>query len=93
VEPPVVQKSLPPVEDGKVSTNGASTEKEVDKSDKSAAAEQPGKPKSTKSPPVSPVKNKEDGYTDEPDKKQSVTNDASPRATESIRYAFFFHFV
>jgi hypothetical protein len=99
VEPPIVQKSLPPVEDGKVSTNGASTEKEDGKSDKSAVAEEPGKPgaapsdskpKFTKSPLVSPVKNKEDGYTDEPDKKQSVTNDASPRATESIRYAFFF---
>ncbi|KAK3134626.1 hypothetical protein QOZ80_6AG0551480 [Eleusine coracana subsp. coracana] len=94
VEPPIVQKSQPSVEDAKVSMNGASTDKEDVKSDKSAiAAEQAskpeaapsdGKPNSTKSPPVSPVKNKEDGYTDEPDKKQSGTNDASPRATESI---------
>ncbi|GJM97380.1 hypothetical protein PR202_ga14303 [Eleusine coracana subsp. coracana] len=94
VEPPIVQKSQPSVEDAKVSTNGSSTDKEDVKSDKSAtAAEQAskpeaapsdGKPNSTKSPPVSPVKNKEDGYTDEPDKKQSGTNDVSPRATESI---------
>ncbi|TVU07526.1 hypothetical protein EJB05_40884 [Eragrostis curvula] len=93
VEPPIVQKSQPTVEDSKVSTNGASADKEDTKSDKSAAAEQAdkleatptdSKPKSTKSPPVSPVKNKEDGYTDEPDKKQPGTNNVSPRATESI---------
>jgi epidermal growth factor receptor substrate 15 len=102
VEPPAVQKSQPPVEDVKVSTNGPLTEKEEDNNDKAAAAEQPGNPesapsdsksKSTKSPPVSPVKNKEDGYTDEPDKKQSVTNGISPCATETIRYAICFHFV
>jgi epidermal growth factor receptor substrate 15 len=102
VESPAVQKSQPPVEDVKVSTSGALTEKEDGNSDKAAAAEQPGNPesapsdsksKSTKSPPVSPVKNKEDGYTDEPDKKQSVTNGISPCATETIRYAICFHFV
>ncbi|XP_062234018.1 uncharacterized protein LOC133931198 isoform X2 [Phragmites australis] len=96
VEPPIVQKSQPTVEDGKVSTDGTSTEKEDNKSDKSsaaAAAEQAVETKTTpsnsklesaKSPPFSPVKNKEDGYTDEPDKKQFGTNDVSPHAAESI---------
>ncbi|OEL35620.1 hypothetical protein BAE44_0003361 [Dichanthelium oligosanthes] len=95
VEPPIVPKSQPTVEDVKVSTNGASTEKEDNKGDKSAAAavEQAvepeatpsnGKPESAKSPPASPFKNRADGSTDEPDKKQSGTNDVSPRATESI---------
>ena len=99
VDPSILPKSQPTVEDVKVSTNGTSTEKE-DKGDKSgaAAAEQAvepeatpskSKPESAKSPPVSPVKNREDGSTDEPDKKQSGTNDVSPRATESIRYLFF----
>nr|CAB3471517.1 unnamed protein product [Digitaria exilis] len=88
-EPPIAPKS----EDPKVSTNGASTEKEDTKGDKSAAVEKAvepeatksnSKPESAKSPPVSPVKNREDGSTDETDKKQSGTNDISPRATESI---------
>lgn len=82
-----------------MSTNGASTEKEDTKGDKSAAVEKAvepeatksnSKPESAKSPPVSPVKNREDGSTDETDKKQSGTNDISPRATESIRYIFCF---
>ena len=101
VEPPVVPKSQPTVEDVKVSTNGASTEKEDNKFAKSTAAaavEQAVEPEaipsnskleSTKSPPVSPVKNKEDG-PDEHDKKQSGTNDVSPR--ESIRYRLYFSF-
>ncbi|XP_062229893.1 uncharacterized protein LOC133927443 [Phragmites australis] len=94
VEPPIVQKSQPTFEDGNVFTNGASTEKEDNKSDKSAAAAEQAveteatpsnsKPEPAKTPPVSAVKNKEDGYTDEPNKKQSETNDVSPRATESI---------
>lgn len=98
VEPPIAPKSQP-TEDAKA--NGASTEKEDSKGDKSAAAEQAvepettpsnSKPESAKSPPVSPVKNKEDGSTDERDKKQSGTNDVSPRATESIRYRSCFSF-
>ncbi|KAL6873971.1 hypothetical protein ACP4OV_014053 [Aristida adscensionis] len=96
VEPPIVQKSQPGVEDRKVSTDGTSTEKEDTKSDKSAtttaAAEQSvepeatpsnGKPESAKSPPVSPIKNSKDSHIDEPDKKQ-FANDVSPRAAESI---------
>ena len=97
VDPSILPKSQPTVEDVQVSTNGTSTEKE-DKGNKSgaAAAEQAvepeatpskSKPESAKSPPVSPVKSREDGSTDEPDKKQSGTNDMSPR--ESIRYLFF----
>ncbi|XP_066370532.1 uncharacterized protein [Miscanthus floridulus] len=92
VEPPIAPKSQP-TEDVKASINGASTEKEDNKGDKSAAAAEQAvepettpsniKPESAKSPPVSPVKNKEDG-SDERDKKQSGTNDISPRATESI---------
>jgi hypothetical protein len=100
VDPSILPKSQPTVEDVKVSTNGTSTEKEDNKGDKSgaAAAEQAiepeatpskSKPESAKSPPVTPVKNREDGSTDEADKKQSGTNDVSPRATESIRYLFF----
>jgi epidermal growth factor receptor substrate 15 len=98
VEPPAVAKSQP-TEDVKASSNGASTEKEDNKGDKSAAAVEqvvkpetaPSniKPESAKSPPVSPVKNKEDG-PDEHDKKQSGTNDVSPR--ESIRYRLYFSF-
>ena len=100
VEPPIAPKSQP-TEDVKASINGASTEKEDNKGDKSAAAAEQAvepettpsniKPESAKSPPVSPVKNKEDG-SDERDKKQSGTNDISPRATESIRYRFCFSF-
>uniref|UniRef100_A0A804PDS2 Calcium-binding EF hand family protein n=1 Tax=Zea mays TaxID=4577 RepID=A0A804PDS2_MAIZE len=95
VEPPVVAKSQP-TEDVKASSNGASTEKEDNKGDKSAAAVEqvvkpetaPSniKPESAKSPPVSPVKNKEDG-PDEHDKKQSGTNDVSPRESISNRGA------
>jgi len=96
VEPPVVPKSQPTVEDVKVSTNGASTEKEDNKFAKSTAAaavEQAVEPEaipsnskleSTKSPPVSPVKNRDDGSTDELDTKQSGPNDVLPRATESV---------
>ncbi|CAN6173693.1 unnamed protein product [Urochloa humidicola] len=95
VEPPIVPKQ-PAAEDVKVATNGASTEKEDNKGDKSnaaAAVEQAveseatpssSKPESAKSPPVSPVKNRDDGSTDEPDKKQSGPNDVSPRTTESV---------
>jgi hypothetical protein len=104
VEPPVVPKSQPTVEDVKVSTNGASTEKEDNKFAKSTAAaavEQAVEPEaipsnskleSTKSPPVSPVKNRDDGSTDELDTKQSGPNDVLPRATESVRYIFCFFF-
>ncbi|KAG8093730.1 hypothetical protein GUJ93_ZPchr0012g21147 [Zizania palustris] len=100
VEPPVVKESHPTVEDGEVSTNGpsadTSTEKEDSRSDKSvtvAAVGQPVEPEvtpsnsksaSAKDPPDSPAKNAKDGYTDEPDKKQSVTNDTASRATESV---------
>jgi epidermal growth factor receptor substrate 15 len=93
VEPPAVQESHPGVEDGKVSSNGASTEKEDNKSDKTAA-EQKIEPEVTgsdskaelaKAPPVSPAKKANDGHSDEPDKKQSGTNDDSPRST---RYNF-----
>ena len=98
VDPSILPKSQPTVEDVQVSTNGTSTEKEDNKGDKSGAAavEQAvepeatpskSKPDSAKSPPVSPVKSREDGSTDEPDKKKSGTNDMSPR--ESIRYLFF----
>ncbi|KAL6603353.1 hypothetical protein ACP70R_043714 [Stipagrostis hirtigluma subsp. patula] len=97
VEPPIVLKSQPSGEDGKVSTDGTSTEKEENKSDKSAtastaASEQTvepeatpsnGKPESAKSPPVSPVKNTKDSHGDEPDKKK-FANDVSPGAAESI---------
>lgn len=99
VEPPIAPKS----EDVEVSTNGASTEKEDNKGDKSAAAaaavekavepeatQSNSKPESAKSPPVSPVKNREDGSAYEHDNKQSGTNDVSPRATESIRYIYCF---
>ncbi|BAF20558.1 uncharacterized calcium-binding protein C800.10c [Oryza sativa Japonica Group] len=98
MEPPVVQKDQPTVEDSKVSTNGpsapTSTEKEDSRGDKSAAAsEQTVEPDATpsdsktvaaKSPPVSPVKNTKDGHSDERDKKQSGTNDTSSRAIESV---------
>lgn len=104
MEPPIVPKSQPTVEDVKVSTNGASTEKEDKKGDKSTAADveqevdseatlSNDKPESVKSPPVSPVKNREDNSTDESDKKQSGTNDISPRATESVRYVLCFCFI
>ncbi|KAG2608650.1 hypothetical protein PVAP13_4NG338600 [Panicum virgatum] len=98
VDPSILPKSQPTVEDVQVSTNGTSTEKEDNKGDKSGAAavEQAvepeatpskSKPDSAKSPPVSPVKSREDGSTDEPDKKQSGTNDMSPRESISNRGA------
>ncbi|KAK1613428.1 hypothetical protein QYE76_037101 [Lolium multiflorum] len=84
VEPPPVQESHPAVEDGKVSSNGASTEKEDNKSDKTVAEQtiepevsgSDSKSELAKAHPVSPAK-----HSDEPDKKQSVTNDDSPRST------------
>ncbi|CAM0908559.1 unnamed protein product [Alopecurus aequalis] len=83
VEPPPVQENHPAVENGKVSSNGASTEKEDNKSDKTAAsAEQTVQPEATGS--GSPAKKAKDGQSDEPDKKQSGTNDDSPRAADSI---------
>jgi epidermal growth factor receptor substrate 15 len=94
VEPPPVQESHPAVEDGKVSSNGASTEKEDNKSDKTVAEQtiepevsgSDSKSELAKAHPVSPAK-----HSDEPDKKQSVTNDDSPRST---RYNFFlFYFI
>lgn len=78
---------------------GISTENEDNKGDESAAvvekavepeaAQSNSEPESAKSPPIGPVKNREDGSPDEPDKKQSGTNDASPRASESIRYTYY----
>lgn len=106
MEPPVVQKDQPTVEDSKVSTNGpsapTSTEKEDSRGDKSAAAsEQTVEPDATpsdsktvaaKSPPVSPVKNTKDGHSDERDKEQSGTNDTSSRAIESVRYSSYMNY-
>ena len=86
VDPSILPKSQPTVEDVQVSTNGTSTA--VEQAVEPEATPSKSKPESAKSPPVSPVKNREDGSTDEPDKKQSGTNDVSPRATESIRYLF-----
>ena len=93
MEPPPVQENHPAVENGKVSSNGASTEKEDNKSDKTApAAEQTVEPEATgsdsKFPADSPAKKAKDGHSDEADKKQSGTNDDSPRATDSLRYRF-----
>ena len=99
MEPPPVQENHPAVENGKVSSNGASAEKEDSKSDKTAAAEQTVEPEAagsdSKISADNPAKKANDGHSDEPDKKQPRMNDDSPRAADSIRYSFLltFHFI
>ncbi|XP_006656521.1 epidermal growth factor receptor substrate 15-like 1 [Oryza brachyantha] len=93
VDPPVVQKNQPTVEDSKVSSNGPSAptpaEKEDSKGNKSATASEQtvesdatpsdSKAVAAKSPPVSPVKNTKDGHTE-----QYGAIDTSSHATESV---------